>query len=81
LINAAAIPILTVAPIPACKLKWAGSIPPAASPVITPPAAPLIPAATIPFSQIRRCEILLLIISAYFLDPRSLNSALLLTIL
>src|SRR5579859_331313 len=51
LINAAATPILTVAPIPACKLKCPGSIPTAAKPVITPPAAPLTPAASIPFNH------------------------------
>src|SRR5208337_2490277 len=61
LINAAAAPILTVAPIPA-----------AARPVITPPAAPLIPAAVSPLSQIRRCELLPVMIHHYFLDPRFL---------
>ncbi len=37
---------------PACRLKWVGSIPTAAKPVITPLAPPAIPAAAIPFSQI-----------------------------
>ena len=44
-----------VAPIPVCKLKCCGSIPTAASPVSTPPAPPLIAAATIPFIQISNC--------------------------
>src|SRR5260370_4299693 len=52
LISDAAAPMRNVAAIPACKLKCCGSMPTAASPVSTPPAAPVIAAATIPLSQI-----------------------------
>src|SRR6266404_6287258 len=51
LISAAAIPMRNVAPIPACRLKCCGSMPTAAKPVSTPPAAPLIAAASRPFSH------------------------------
>src|SRR5260221_10543431 len=40
-----------VAPMPVCKLKCCGSMPTAASPVSTPPLAPLIAAASRPFSH------------------------------
>src|SRR5882724_2417731 len=52
LINAAAAAMRSVAPLPDCKLKCCGSIPTAANPVSTPPAAPLMAAARIPFNQI-----------------------------
>jgi hypothetical protein len=47
-LNAAAHAIFAVAPAPAGKLKWAGSILTAAKPVIIPPEAPLTPAAIRP---------------------------------
>src|SRR5579885_1160223 len=52
LISAAAAPMRKVAPVPVCRLKCCGSMPTAANPVRTPPAAPLIAAAKIPRSQI-----------------------------
>src|SRR6266851_3345577 len=51
LISAAAAPMRNVAPIPVCRLKCCGSMPTAARPVRTPPAAPLIAAASKPFSH------------------------------
>src|SRR5712691_2522750 len=51
LMAAAATAILNVAPMPAFRLKCCGSIPTAAKPVSTPPAAPEMAAARIPLSQ------------------------------
>src|SRR5271154_5806566 len=55
--TAAAIPMRAVAPRPACRLKCAGSIPTAARPVMTPPAAPLMAAARTPLNQMRRLRL------------------------
>jgi hypothetical protein len=41
---------------PDCRLKWAGSIPTAANPVMTPLAPPAIAAAAIPLSQVSNMD-------------------------
>src|SRR5579871_139776 len=57
LMSAAAVPMRAVAPSPVWRLKCAGSMPTAARPVMTPPAAPLMAAATTPLNQMRRLRL------------------------